>query len=161
MDNVIIREAKKEDMYQVCQLIKDLAIFEKSEDQCKMTPELLMKDGFDTENPIFKTFVAELHNRIIGYAIYFISYSTWLGKSTFLEDLYVDSQYRNQGIGKKLFLCVAKIAQQCQSKRLDLHCLSWNSALEFYKKVGVRNITEIENWNYLRIHGDELDRLVE
>ncbi|KAB0802268.1 hypothetical protein PPYR_04454 [Photinus pyralis] len=158
-NSVIIREAKKEDMHQVCQLIKDLAVFENCEDQCKMTPELLMEDGFDTENPLFKSFVADRNNQVIGYAIYFNSYSTWLGKSTFLEDLYVDSKYRGQGIGRKLFLSVAKVAKQNKSKRLDLHCLAWNPALEFYKKIGATNITESESWNYVRINGCDLDKL--
>ncbi|KAK4880750.1 hypothetical protein RN001_008896 [Aquatica leii] len=96
---------------------------------------------------------------IVGYAVYFISYSTWLGKSTFLEDLYVNPEFRNRGVGKKLFTAVAKQAQANQSKRLDLHCLSWNNAMNFYKNIGAKNLTECEKWNYLRIDGEDLNKL--
>ncbi|KAF5276960.1 hypothetical protein FQR65_LT16124 [Abscondita terminalis] len=157
--NIIVREAKREDMKPVCQLIKDLAKFEELEDQCKITPEILIHDGFDTNSPAFKCFVAETKGAIIGYAIYFISYSTWLGKSTFLEDLYVKPEYRNLGVGKKLFTSVAKQAQANRSQRLDLHCLSWNNAMSFYKNIGAKNLTECEKWNYLRIAGEDLKKL--
>ncbi|KAB0802269.1 hypothetical protein PPYR_04455 [Photinus pyralis] len=162
-NSVIIRDGKKEDMHQICKLIKELATYENCEsmDECKMTPERLIKDGFDTANPIFKSFVADRNNQVIGYAIYFTSYSSWVGESIFLEDLYVDPQYRGEGIGEKLFKCVAKVAQQNDGKRMDWHCLAWNPSLKFYKKMGARNITESESWNYLRLDGSDLDKLCE
>jgi hypothetical protein len=83
--NVTIRKAKKEDMVQVYKLIKDLAEFEKLEKQVKIDASVLVEDGFKTENPAFTCLVAELSDgHIMGYALYYISYSTWLGKSIFL-----------------------------------------------------------------------------
>ncbi|KAB0802266.1 hypothetical protein PPYR_04452 [Photinus pyralis] len=160
-NNVIIRKAKKDDMYQVCQLIKELAIHEKCEQECVMTPEILIADGFASPDPPFKMFVADVNGQIVGYSAYFNGYRTNTGNFIFLQDLFVSLQYRNEGIGKKLFQSVAKVASKTASKRLELHCLSWNPSLEFYLKMGFRNTTEINGWNYLIIDGDNLSKHVE
>ncbi|KAF5287088.1 hypothetical protein FQA39_LY16073 [Lamprigera yunnana] len=160
-ENVIIRKAKKEDMTQVCELIRALAAFENLEERCKMTPQILICDGFDTTPPVFSCIVVELDGKIIGYALYFTSYSTWIGKAAMLEDLFIDSNYRQKGLGKKLFKAVARDVQNNSCNRIDLTCLSWNPALEFYKKIGVKNLTLTEDWNYMRIEGDALDKLCE
>ncbi|CAH0557691.1 unnamed protein product [Brassicogethes aeneus] len=158
--NVTIRRAKKDDMLQVYKLIKALAEFEKLEDQVKINASVLEKDGFDNESPAFTCLVAELSDGyIIGYALFYSSYSTWLGKSIFLEDLYVQPAYRCSGIGKQLFLAVAKIAHESPSKRMDFHCLSWNPASDFYKTLGAVNMTHSEKWQLFRMDEACLDKL--
>ncbi|XP_045469835.1 thialysine N-epsilon-acetyltransferase [Harmonia axyridis] len=158
--NVTIRKAKKEDMVQVFKLIRALAEFERLEDQVKIDASVLEKDGFDSENPAFTCLVAELSDgHIMGYALYYYSYSTWLGRSIFLEDLYVQAAYRGNGIGKQLFMAVAKIAHETQSKRMDFHCLCWNPAIRFYKSLGAINLTSTEKWQMFRIDKDCLDKL--
>ncbi|KAK5647043.1 hypothetical protein RI129_005507 [Pyrocoelia pectoralis] len=148
-------------MYQVCNLIKSLAVYEKCEQECIMTPEVLIKDGFDTSNPPFGIFVADLLGQIVGYTFYYHAYRTNTGKFIHLNDLFVDSLYRDQGIGKKLVQRAAKLANETTNKRLELHCLKWNPALEFYKKIGFINLSETDGWNRLVLNGNALNKHVE
>ncbi|XP_044266997.1 thialysine N-epsilon-acetyltransferase [Tribolium madens] len=158
--NVIIRKAKKEDMIQVYKLIKALAEFEKLEDQVKIDESTLIKDGFETGNPAFTCLVAEVSDgHIVGYALFYMSYSTWLGKSVFLEDLYVQPAYRKIGIGKQLFMAVAKTAYELSSKRLDFHVLSWNPAVDFYKSLGAESLTVSEKWELFRLNEEALNKM--
>lgn len=173
--SVKIRQAKKEDMRQVYKLIKvgiekkcklmnflfkELAEFEKLEDQVRINEEVLIKDGFETNNPAFTCLVAEASDGyIMGYALYFTCYSTWLGKSIFLEDLYVQPAYRQNGIGKQLFMSVAKIAHGLTSKRMDFHVLSWNPASDFYKSLGAVNISKTEKWELFRLNDEALNKM--
>ncbi|GJQ84117.1 hypothetical protein Trydic_g12090 [Trypoxylus dichotomus] len=159
MTDTIIRPAKKEDMGAVFKMIKGLAEFERMPDQVMIDETVLMKDGFETDSPAFSSYVAETDkNTIVGYAIYYTCYSTWLGKSIFLEDLYVEPEYRTQGIGKRLFLAVAKLAHET-SHRLDFHVLSWNPAAEFYERIGAVDLTKAEKWHLHRLSGDALSKL--
>ncbi|XP_060518565.1 thialysine N-epsilon-acetyltransferase [Cylas formicarius] len=158
--NVTIRKSKKEDMVQVYKLIKALAEFEKLEHTMKITAQDLENDGFNTDNPAFTCLVAEISDgHIMGYAIYYTSYSTWLGRSIFLEDLYVQPAYRRSGIGRELFLAVAKIAHESPSKRMDFHVLSWNPAIDFYKSLGAMDMTITEKWHHFRMDQDCLNKL--
>ncbi|KAJ8947479.1 hypothetical protein NQ318_009782 [Aromia moschata] len=148
----VIRKAKKEDMIEVYELIKELAEFEKLEDQVKIDNTVLQRDGFDTDHPAFRCLVAEVSDgHIVGYALYFPTYSTWEGKALLLEDLYVRSAYRRRGIGKQLFMAVAKIAHESEISRLDFHVLSWNPAIAFYKGLGAVDLTVKEDWHFFRL----------
>ncbi|KAI4464547.1 diamine n-acetyltransferase [Holotrichia oblita] len=159
MTNIIIRPARKDDMIAVYGMIKKLAEFEQMPEQVIINETVLMKDGFETNSPAFSCFVAEIDNtKVIGYAIYYTCYSTWRGKSIFLEDLYVDPEYRKLGAGKKLFLAVAKIAHET-SHRLDFHVLAWNPAVTFYKKIGAIDLTSLEDWHTFRMDEDALNKL--
>ncbi|XP_017785872.1 PREDICTED: diamine acetyltransferase 2 [Nicrophorus vespilloides] len=155
--HLTIRKAEKTDMKYVFEMIKELAVFENMADQVKVTAKTLETDGF-SENPVFTCYVAEVNNKIIGYTLYYICYSTWIGKSIFLEDLYVKDKYRKQGIGKKLILTIAKLAYETSS-RLDFHVLSWNPAIEFYKSLGAVNLSDTENWQLFRLNKDSLCKL--
>lgn len=95
----------------------------------------------------------------IGYAICFFSYSTWKGKSYFLEDIYVRPDYRGSGAGARIFREVAKKAQENQCKRVDFHVLSWNPASSFYKKLGAIDLTEAEQWHFYRLQENQLEKL--
>lgn len=117
------------------------------------------KDGFDTNSPAFTCLVAELSDgHIMGYALYYTCYSTWLGRSIFLEDLYVQPAYRKNGIGRQLLLAVAKIAYET-SGRLDFHVLSWNPFISFYKSLGAVNLTHTEKWELFRMDQENLNAL--
>lgn len=140
--------------------VKALADYEQLVDQVKIDASTLERDGFDTDNPAFTCLVAELSDgHIIGYALYYTSYSTWLGKSILLEDLYVQQAYRKNGIGKQLFMAVAKIAHESPAKRMDFHVLSWNPAVDFYKSLGAENLTVTEKWQLFRMDSNCLDKL--
>lgn len=134
LSQLIIRPANAQDMPFVLDLIKELALYENAPEQVKNTVEQLTEDGFGTI-PAFACFVAEEQNKIVGFALYYISYSTWRGKCIYLEDLCVTESHRKKGVGTKLFDEVLKIAKEQNMKRLSWQVLEWNiPAIEFYKK---------------------------
>lgn len=130
-----IRKGVKADLSQVLNLIKELAAYERAPQEVTVTVEEMERDGFGV-NPIYKFFVAEKDNIIIGISLYYIKYSTWKGKCIFLEDIIVTEQFRKCGIGKKLFDEVVKIAKETKVKRLEWQVLEWNKpAIKFYEKL--------------------------
>ncbi|XP_043288360.1 thialysine N-epsilon-acetyltransferase-like isoform X2 [Venturia canescens] len=116
--NVEIREARKEDCKAIYELIQELAVFEKMPNGPKTDHKDLERDGFETDPPLFKAFVVVDNAKIIGHALYYYTYSSWEGKSMFLDDFYISPNYRNEGIGDKVFEAVAKISEDSLS-------LSW------------------------------------
>jgi ribosomal protein S18 acetylase RimI-like enzyme len=127
-----IRQAQRGDELAIYQLIKDLATFEKAPNEVTNTTEELAKHLFDEK--ICEAIVYELENEIVGFALYYISYSTWKGVCLYLEDFYVKPSTRGLGVGSKLFDEVVEIAKAKKVKRMDWQVLDWNeSAIEFYK----------------------------
>ncbi|MEO1653492.1 MAG: GNAT family N-acetyltransferase [Bacteroidota bacterium] len=134
--NVQIREGKREDVPQVMGLIHALAEYEKASEEVLNTAEQLAEDGFGP-NPLYGLYVAEAQDRIVGMALFFYRYSTWKGKTLYLEDLYVQPQYRKQKIGKALLDVLVERARQENCQRLHWQVLDWNeSAIQFYKSLG-------------------------
>ena len=133
--NIAIRKGTKTDLPAVLNLVKELAIYEKAPNEVTVTLSDMERDGFG-ENPIFSFFVAEKDGNIVGIALYYIKYSTWKGKCVFLEDIIVTEEYRQYGIGKKLFDEVVKVSKAMHVKRLEWQVLEWNEpAIKFYKKL--------------------------
>ncbi|MBM3185021.1 MAG: GNAT family N-acetyltransferase [Bacteroidetes bacterium] len=130
---ISIRKAIPADEQEIFDLIKELALYEKAPEQVTNTVEQLGIDLFK-EN-ICDAIVATENNEIIGFALYYISYSTWKGKCLYLEDFYVQEKHRKCGAGGMLFDKVVEIAQELSVKRMDWQVLEWNElALGFYKK---------------------------
>jgi GNAT superfamily N-acetyltransferase len=128
-----IRVAKRGDEHAIMELIRALAIYEKSPEQVVNTAEDLGMHLF--EEQLCDALVVEHETRIVGFALYFTNYSTWKGKCLYLEDFYVLSEFRRRGIGAQLFDRVVEIAKARGVKRMDWQVLSWNEpALEFYRK---------------------------
>lgn len=90
-----IRLAIESDCESILGLIQELATFEKEPLAVKNTVEQLRKDGFG-KNPLFHAYLAELDGKAIGFSLFFFSYSTWVGKCLYLEDLYVSRDHRYQ-----------------------------------------------------------------
>ncbi len=131
-----IRKGIIDDLPQVLDLIKELAEFERAPLEVTNTLAEMQRDGFG-ENPIFKFFVAENSEKIVGIALYYTAYSTWKGKTIYLEDLVVTENLRRAGIGKKLFNAVAQEAKDTGAKRFRWQVLEWNEpAIAFYKNIG-------------------------
>jgi GNAT superfamily N-acetyltransferase len=127
-----IRHAIVGDEAAIMELIRALALFEKAPHEVINTPENLKKHLF--EEQICDAIVAEVANQIVGFALYYTSYSTWKGKCLYLEDLFVIPDYRKQGIGSELFDMVVQIAKEKQVKRMDWQVLDWNQpAIDFYR----------------------------
>jgi len=134
---VFIRDATPDDMSDVLKLITELAIYEKAPNAVVNSVEALIKDGFSIDKS-FDCVVAEILNEgIVGFALFFTGYSTWKGKTLYLEDLLVTQKFRGLGIGKKLFLKVKEEAINRNVRRMDWQVLDWNEpAITFYKKLG-------------------------
>ena len=140
--SLTLRNAKRGDEFVLIDLIKGLAEFEKDLEAVENTPEKLGKDLFDAK--LCEAILAEQDGQVVGFAIYYISYSTWKGPCMYLEDLYVVPEARGTGAGGKLFDRVVEIAKERNFARMDWQILDWNtSAVEFYKKRGA---TIDEDW---------------
>ncbi len=130
----MIRTATRQDVIAIFQLIEELASFERAPEQVVNTPQQLEIDLFDER--ICSAIVAtDDSNEVIGFALYYISYSTWKGRCLYLEDFYVKEVVRKQGFGQALFDEVVRIAKQMGVKRMDWQVLDWNhTALNFYRR---------------------------
>lgn len=132
-----IRSAKRGDEFVLIELIKGLAEFEKDLEAVENTPELLAKDLFDDKT--CEAILAEDDGKVIGFAIFYTSYSTWKGPCMYLEDLYLIPEARGTGAGGKLFDYVVDIAKERKFARMDWQIIHWNiPAIKFYKKRGAR-----------------------
>lgn len=130
-----IRKAKRGDEFALMGLVQELADFEKAPDEVINTPEQLAIDLFDDK--VCDCFVYEVDGVIRGLALYYVSYSTWRGRCLYLEDLYIQPQFRRSGIGKKLFEILIDEAKSMGARRMDWQVLDWNEpALKFYKNIG-------------------------
>ncbi|WP_187262194.1 GNAT family N-acetyltransferase [Pontibacter beigongshangensis] len=152
---VTIRKGIIEDLPQVHALVKELALFERAPQEVTNTVEDMERDSFG-ENPIFSFFVAERAEGIIGIALYYIAYSTWKGKTLYLEDLIVTEKQRRTGVGKQLFDAVSKEAKAIGAKRFAWQVLEWNEpAIAFYKKIGATLDSE---WINCRMTEDQIQQ---
>jgi len=132
-----IREANKNDMQKVLELIKELAKFEKELDQVELNVTDLIEDSFNKS--LFKTFIAEQNQTIIGAAIIYYRYSTWKGKSMHLEDLIITKEKRNCGVGTLLLSQIINYARKEKIKRVSWEVINWNeNAIEFYLNKGAK-----------------------
>ena len=148
--NFTIRNATKHDMPAVLDLIVELAVFEKEPDAVESTVESLIEDGFGI-NPIFKCFVAEVGDKVVGAAIVFNRFSTWKGRILHLEDLIVNQNMRGYGIGSALLDEVVKYGHSLGVKRINWEVLSWNEgAIKLYESKGAK---VLRDWNV--VHLDE------
>jgi GNAT superfamily N-acetyltransferase len=128
-----IREAKPGDETEIFNLIYALAIYEKAPEQVTNTPQQLAIDLF--EDKICSAIVAEENRQIVGFSLYYISYSTWKGRCLYLEDFFVIPEKRKLGIGEELFKKTVEVAKEIGVKRMDWQVLEWNTpALNFYRK---------------------------
>ena len=130
----MIRFATRKDVAAIFQLIEELASFERAPEQVVNTPAQLEIDLFDDQ--ICSAIVAtNPDNAVVGFVLYYISYSTWKGRCLYLEDFYVQEADRKQGYGQALFDEVVRTAKQMGVKRMDWQVLDWNhTALNFYRR---------------------------
>uniref|UniRef100_A0AAZ3P8M1 N-acetyltransferase domain-containing protein n=1 Tax=Oncorhynchus tshawytscha TaxID=74940 RepID=A0AAZ3P8M1_ONCTS len=183
-----VRAAAKEDCKEISRMIMELAVYENMADQVKTSHEDLKRDGF-SPNPFYECLIAEVPDEhktkdghclagrstcghvsvsgqrqpgytVVGYALYFYTYSTWKGRSVYMEDLYVMPDFRGKGIGTGLMAKVAQVGVEKQCVRLQLSVLEWNKpSLDFYIAKGAEDLTAKEGWHFLRFHGQTLDTL--
>ena len=133
-----IRKAVKEDCSRLLELVKELAVYEKAPNEVTVTLEHFIESGFG-ETPVWWAFVAEENGIILGFALYYIRYSTWKGQAMYLEDILVTESARGKGIGKLLFERLIEEAKEKGFNRIIWQVLDWNEpAINFYKKYNVK-----------------------
>lgn len=132
---ISIREAVVADCERMLELIHELAVYERAPDEVTVTPEAFKDAGFGPHR-VWKAFVAEVDGQgIVGFALYYVRYSTWKGCRLYLEDFIVTQAFRRMGIGKILFERIIKEAKEKGFEGMVWQVLDWNEpALDFYRK---------------------------
>lgn len=134
MKNVIIRDAVKADCSRLMELVQELATFEREPDAVTVTSSHFEESGFGA-NPVWWAIVAEAEGRIVGFALYYIRYSTWKGQRMYLEDIIVTEEYRGRGIGTMLLDKLIVTGKNKGFSGMLWQVLDWNEpAINFYKQ---------------------------
>ena len=156
--NIIFEKASRKDVPIILQFIKDLARYEKLENEVIATEELIEEWLFDKEKA--EVIFAVVDHKKIGFALFFHNFSTFLGRAgLYLEDLYIMPEYRGHGYGKAMIKELARIAVTRGCGRLEWWCLDWNqSSIDFYLSLGAKAMDE---WTVYRITGESLRKLSE
>lgn len=140
---ITIRRALKQDCPRLLELIQELADYEKAPQEVTVTLQHFEESGFG-EKPVWWAFVAEENNTILGFALYYIRYSTWKGQRMYLEDILVTNSARGKGIGSLLMDRLIIEAKEKGFSGMMWQVLNWNEpAINFYKKY---NVTFDEEW---------------
>jgi GNAT superfamily N-acetyltransferase len=144
-----IRPVQEKDVDAVFELILGLAAYEKMTDLVTGNTDLLRSHLFG-DRPYAEVIVAEIADRVVGFALFFHNYSTFLTQpGLYLEDVFVLPEYRRQGVGKALMMAVAKTAFDRGCGRLEWSVLDWNqNAIEFYQSLGAAVLPE---WKICRM----------
>ena len=154
----MIRAAGPGDAEAIHRLITLLAEYEREPAAVRTTPASIRAE-LESEHPAFECLLAEEDGRVVGFALFHETYSTWTGRGFYLEDFFVREEARGAGHGKALFRACAQIAVERRHVRFDLSVLNWNTpAIDFYVAHGGR---AVDDWTRFRFEGDALARLVE
>jgi GNAT superfamily N-acetyltransferase len=133
-----IRRIEKEDCAGLLHLIKELAVYEREPDAVTVTLDHFIASGFGND-PVWYGFVAEENNKLVGFVLYYIRYSTWKGQRMYLEDFFVKDNARGKGVGKLLFERLVKEAKDKKFNGIVWQVLKWNEpAINFYKKYNAK-----------------------
>ena len=156
MSKFKLRAAEPRDMPAIVGLITELAVFEKLADQVVLSAADLQRHLFGAR-PAAEALIAESDGVAVGFALYFTTFSTFLGKpGLYLEDLFVQPAHRGAGIGKALLEHLGALAVERGYGRFEWSVLDWNEhAIRFYQRMGAQVMTE---WQRCRIAGDALQR---
>lgn len=132
---VTIKNIEENDFEELVALFLEFATFQNQPEKMKNSVEKMI-----SEKEFLHGFTArDEDDRIIGYATFFFAYYTWVGKSLYMDDLYIKEQYRGKGIGTLLINTVIKHAEKEKCDRLRWQVSEWNKpAISFYKSLGAK-----------------------
>jgi GNAT superfamily N-acetyltransferase len=152
-----IRPAAPADVPGIHDLLLELAEYERLVHAVQATPDSLREALFGP-HPAAAAMVAETEGQLIGYALYFVTYSTFVGRpGIYLEDLYVQPRARGRGIGRQLLEAVARVAVERKCGRLEWTVLDWNRpSIDFYERLGAEAMAA---WKLYRLTGAALAAL--
>ena len=152
-----IKSATESDVSVILSFVKKLARYERLLHEVVATKELLRETLFGKRRTA-EVVIGYLETKPVGFVLFFHNYSTFLGKpGLYIEDLFVDEDYRRRGYGRALLLHVARLAKERGCGRLEWSVLDWNQpAIDFYKKLGALPMNE---WTVFRVAGKSLDEL--
>ena len=155
MKDFEIRIATRNDSRSFLHLLDSLAGFEHLEPPDSSGRRRIISDVFEKKRA--NLLLAFSHGKAVGYAFYFFTYSTFLARPTlYLEDIYVDEEFRKKGIGLALFKRCVEEASKNNCGRLEFSVLTWNkNAIKFYESLGARRLSE---WYYYRLNKDAIEK---
>ncbi|MBS1724903.1 MAG: GNAT family N-acetyltransferase [Armatimonadetes bacterium] len=153
----MVRSARPEDVPRIHELILELAEYERLRDRAVGTPELLHRHLFG-EHKYVEALVVEIEGALVGYALFFTTYSTFLTLPGYwLEDLFVEPASRGKGYGKALLLEIVRLARVNGFGRVEWSVLDWNQpSIDFYESLGARALGD---WTVYRLEGAALGGL--
>jgi len=151
-----IRFAHPNDVSLILRFIERLAEYEGLSREVVATEDVLFTSLFKKHQA--EVIIGELEGKPVAFALFFHNFSTFLGKANlYLEDLFVEENYRGRGLGRSMFACLANIAMERGCERLDWWCLDWNTtSIAFYERMGARPMSD---WTVYRVDGDRLAKL--
>ena len=154
LNDEVFRFAKEGDEGKILYFIKELAKYEKMPDEVVANEELLSKWIFDEHKANVLFVMAD--GKEVGFALYFNNFSTFLGRpGIYLEDLYIEPEYRHRGFGKALFEKLKSIARENGYGRVEWWCLDWNKpSIDFYLSLGAEQMSD---WTTYRLSGKALN----
>ncbi|HKB02219.1 MAG TPA: GNAT family N-acetyltransferase [Gemmataceae bacterium] len=154
-----LRPAAETDVPVIRRLIRELAEYERLLHEAVVTEADLRANLFGPR-PHAEVVIAEAASQVAGFALFFHTYSTFLGKpGLYIEDVYVRPEYRRRGLGTAFFRRLARLAVERECGRLEWSVLDWNEpALRFYRKLGA---VPMSDWTVQRLVGDDLRRLAD
>lgn len=158
-NSLVIRWARREDVPTVMALIQALAAYEKLSEAVTGNAEALEEHLFG-ETPYAEVILGEWEGKIVGFALFFPNYSTFLTQpGIYLEDLFVLPEYRRLGMGHALLSSVARVARERGAGRLEWSVLDWNQgAIAFYERMGAKVLPD---WRICRVTGIAIAKLAQ
>ncbi len=137
-------------------MIKELAEYEKEPEGVTIEKQTLNESLFGPHKFV-ECLLAYIGDIPVGFAIYYLCFSTWVGKTLYLDDLYIKPEWRSKGIGKTLFAYMADYAYKNNCERFEWICLDWNeTSIKFYKSL---NAVPMDEWTKYRLTGKFIPQL--